>query len=81
MKILQLEEEIVKEQISFANEEIERLDNLTKNKETTLKELQEKLAVEEEDIKEIKVAVDSKIEEINKDRNSVYQERSELLEN
>ena len=80
LKALQLEEEIAKEQISFANEEIERLDNITKNKELTLKELQEKLAVEEEDIKEIQVAVDSTIEEINKDRNIVYKERSELLE-
>ena len=80
LKALQLEEEIAKEQISFANEEIERLDNLTKNKEITLKELQEKLAVEEEDIKEIQVAVDTTIENINKERNVVYQERSELLE-
>lgn len=80
LKALQLEEEIAKEQISFANEEIERLDNLTKNKEVTLKELQEKLAVEEEDIKEIQVAVDTTIEEISKERNVVYQERSELLE-
>jgi predicted nucleic acid-binding Zn-ribbon protein len=80
LKALQLEEEIAKEQISFANEEIERLDNLTKNKEVTLKELQEKLAVEEEDIKEIQVAVDNTIEEISKERNVVYQERSELLE-
>ncbi|MDZ7819045.1 MAG: C4-type zinc ribbon domain-containing protein [Aliarcobacter sp.] len=80
LKALQLEEEIAKEQISFANEEIERLDNLTKNKEVTLKELQEKLSVEENDIKEIQVAVDTTIEEINKERNVVYQERSELLE-
>jgi len=80
LKALQLEEEIAKEQISFANEEIERLDNVTKNKELTLKELQEKLAVEEEDIKEIQVAVDNTIEEISKERNVVYQERSELLE-
>lgn len=80
LKALQLEEEIAKEQISFANEEIDRLDNLTKNKEVTLKELQEKLAVEEEDIKEIQVAVDNTIEEISKERNVVYQERSELLE-
>ena len=80
LKALQLEEEIAKEQISFANEEIERLDNLTKNKEVTLKELQEKLAVEEEDIKEIQIAVDNTIEEISKERNVVYQERSELLE-
>ena len=80
LKALQLEEEIAKEQISFANEEIDRLDNLTKNKEITLKELQEKLAVEEEDIKEIQIAVDNTIEDINKERNVVYQERSELLE-
>ena len=80
LKALQLEEEIAKEQISFANEEIDRLDNLTKNKETILKELQEKLTTEEDDIKEIQVAVDSTIEEINKDRNIVYKERSELLE-
>ena len=80
LKALQLEEEIAKEQISFANEEIDRLDNLTKNKETILKELQEKLTAEEDDIKEIQVAVDSTIEEINKDRNVVYKERSELLE-
>ncbi|MEZ4693252.1 MAG: hypothetical protein R2837_04485 [Aliarcobacter sp.] len=41
----------------------------------------QKLAAEEEDIKEIQVAVDNIIEEINNDRNSVYQQRSELLEN
>lgn len=80
LKALQLEEEIAKEQISFANEEIDRLDNVTKNKEIILKELQEKLAVEEEDIKEIQVAVDTTIEDINKERNAVYQDRSELLE-
>ena len=80
LKALQLEEEIAKEQISFANEEIDRLDNLAKSKESVLKELQEKLTAEEEDIKEIQVAVDNTIEEINKERNDVYQHRSELLE-
>ena len=80
LKALQLEEEIAKEQIAFANEEIDRLDNLAKNKEATLKELQEKLAAEEEDIKEIQVAVDNTIENINKERNDVYQQKSELLE-
>ena len=80
LKALQLEEEIAKEQISFANEEIDRLDNLTKSKESVLKELQEKLSSEENDIKEIQVSVDGTIESINKERNLVYQERSELLE-
>lgn len=80
LKALQLEEEIAKEQITFANEEIERLDTLASAKEEELKELQEKLAEEEESIKDIQVAVDNTIEEINKERNVVYQERSELLE-
>ena len=81
LKALQLEEEIAKEQISFANEEIHRLDTLAESKEEILKDLQEKLTEEEESIKEIQVAVDNTIEEINKERNIVYQERSELLEN
>ena len=51
LKALQLEEEIAKEQVSFANEEIERFDKLTVAKEEKLKELQEKLKTEEEDIK------------------------------
>ncbi|MBP7742344.1 MAG: hypothetical protein KA073_03105 [Aliarcobacter sp.] len=80
LKALQLEEEIAKEQISFANEEIDRLDNLSKSKEVVLKELQEKLTSEENDIKEIQVSVDGTIEGINKERNLVYQDRSELLE-
>ena len=80
LKALQLEEEIAKEQISFANDEIDRLDNLTKSKESVLKELQEKLSSEENDIKEIQVSVDGTIESINKERNLVYQDRSILLE-
>ncbi len=80
LKALQLEEEIAKEQISFANEEIERLDEVAAAKEEELKELQDKLTEEEESIKEIQVAVDNSIDEINKERNAVYQERSELLE-
>ena len=80
LKALQLEEEIAKEQITFANEEIDRLDNLASSKEEELKELQDKLAQEEESIKDIQIAVDNKIEEINKERNEVYQQRSELLQ-
>ncbi len=80
LKALQLEEEIAKEQIAFANEEINRLDTLASSKEEELKELQVNLTEEEESIKEIQVAVDTTIEEINKERNVVYQERSELLE-
>ncbi|OCL82915.1 zinc ribbon domain-containing protein [Arcobacter porcinus] len=81
LKALQLEEEIAKEQVSFANEEIERLDKLTVAKEESLKELKEKLATEEEDIKDIKVVVDNEINSINENRNVVYAQRNELLGN
>ncbi len=79
LKALQLEEEIAKEQVSFANEEIERLDKATLVKEDKLKELQEKLKTEEEDIKEVKVVVEDTIAQINEERNEVYAKRSELL--
>jgi predicted nucleic acid-binding Zn-ribbon protein len=81
LKALQLEEEIAKEQVSFANEEIERLDKLTVAKEESLKELQAKLKAEESDIEEIKVVVDQEIEAINRDRDVVYAKRNELLGN
>ncbi|MCP4969145.1 MAG: hypothetical protein GY932_00955 [Arcobacter sp.] len=80
LKALQLEEEIAKEQISFANEEIIRLDKITVAKEEELKELQEKLTEEEESIKEIQVSVDNAIDAINQERNVVSQSRGELLE-
>ncbi|MGD9553500.1 MAG: zinc ribbon domain-containing protein [Arcobacteraceae bacterium] len=80
LKALQLEEEITKEQISFANEEISRLDTLIESKEENLKELEGKLEGEKEEINEIQVAVDNAIEELNKDRNEVYAQRAQLLE-
>ncbi|WP_419769125.1 MAG: zinc ribbon domain-containing protein [Candidatus Marinarcus sp.] len=80
LKALQLEEEIAKEQISFANEEISRLDDLMQSKEAYVKELEDKLAQEKEEINDLQVAVDNAIEDLNKDRNNVYQERAVLLE-
>jgi len=79
LKALQLEEDIAKEQIAFANEEIERLDKLSVAKTQTLNELKEKLKVEEEDIKEIKEAVDKEIEAIDEKRSVIYVQRNELL--
>jgi len=81
LKALQLEEEISKEQITFANEEIIRFDVLTTSKEEELKELQAKLSEEEASIAELKVLVDGNIEAISKERNEVYESRSKLLEN
>ena len=80
MKALQLEEEIAKEQISFANKEIARLDEITAIKEKELEELKAQLAKEEEDVKELKEAIANKISELEKDRENVYKNKSELME-
>jgi len=79
-RALQLEEEISKEQISFSNDEIVRLDEITSKKEEELKELKEQLAVEEEDVSELKEAIAKIIEELNSSREAISKEKSELID-
>ena len=79
VKALQVEEEIAKEQINFANEEIERLDNLIKTKTEELEELNKELEEEESSVKEIKEVVDKKIAELEKERNDLFEEKSVLV--
>ncbi|MCJ8327074.1 MAG: zinc ribbon domain-containing protein [Campylobacterales bacterium] len=80
LKALQLEEEISKEQITFANEEIIRFDAIVTTKEEQLKEFQVRLTEEETNVKELKILVDTNIENISVERNEVYEDRSKLLE-
>jgi len=79
-RALQLEEEISKEQISFSNDEIVRLDEITTKKEELLKELKEELATEEEDVSELKEAIAKIIEELNASREGISKEKSELID-
>ena len=79
VKALQLEEEIAKEQISFANDEIVRLDALSESKTTELEEVKAKLEKEEESIKELKDAIDANISALEESRNKVYEEKSTLV--
>jgi len=80
VKALQLEEEIAKEQVSFANDEIVRLDELTATKEEELKELKEQLAKEEESVVELKAAVGKIIGELELARADVSKNRTQLFE-
>jgi len=80
VKALQLEEEIAKEQVSFANEEITRLDDLTATKEEELNELKANLAEEEESVKEIKSVVDKIIQDLEKSKAAVSKDRTQLFE-
>jgi predicted nucleic acid-binding Zn-ribbon protein len=79
IKALQLEEEIAKEQINFANDEISRLDNLATSKTEDLEKLQSELDEEEASVKEIKEAVDQKIEKLQEEKNAVFEEKSLLI--
>jgi len=79
VKALQLEEEIAKEQVSFANEEINRLDALASSKTEELDKIKEELAEEEESVKELKETIDKNIAELEKSKNAVYEEKSILV--
>ena len=80
IKALQLEEEIAKEQVSFANDEINRLDELTAAKEEELKTLKEELSTEEESVVEIKEAVNKIINDLEAARGEVSKNRTQLFE-
>lgn len=79
VKALQLEEEIAKEQVNFANEEIARLDALAASKTEELDEIKAELATEEESVKELKEAIDKNIADLEKQKNSIYEEKSVLV--
>jgi predicted nucleic acid-binding Zn-ribbon protein len=79
-RALQLEEEIAKEQIDFANNEIVRLDEFAANKQLQLEEFQKELAQEEEDIKEVQEAVNSTIAQYDQAKAEISKNKSELMD-
>jgi predicted nucleic acid-binding Zn-ribbon protein len=79
LKALQLEEEIAKEQISFANEEIARLDAVVEAKEEELAKAKEELAQEQDEINEMQTLINNNIEEFNKQRAEVSELRAQLV--
>ena len=81
IKALQLEEEISKEQCEFANEEIERLDNIIEAK--NLDEIEEKSKLDEinKETNEIRVTVGANMKEIEKQREKICKQKEELVAN
>ena len=79
VKALQLEEEIAKEQVNFANEEITRLDSLAASKTEELDAIKVQLTEEEASVKELKEAIDKNIAELEKSKNAIYEEKSVLV--
>ncbi len=79
MKSLQLEEEIAKEQITFANEEIERLDKVIENRQAEIATDAEKLKELTEAEAAMQESVKSEIDTVEKARQEVFGEKQKLV--
>lgn len=79
MKSLQLEEEIAKEQVSFANEEIERLEKLIDHKQSKIDELEAKATEIDNTISTVKADVDVKLARIDEERKEVFARKEALV--
>ncbi len=80
VKALQLEEEIAKEQVNFANEEIVRLDALIESKTQENEAIIAELVTEEESVRELKEVIDANIAALEKSRDGLYENKSELID-
>ncbi|MRI59386.1 MAG: hypothetical protein C6H99_07765 [Epsilonproteobacteria bacterium] len=79
LKAIQLEEDIAKEQINFANDEIARLENICESKAEEKEALQERLKEIEARLVEVQEEVQKELEEIEKEREEVFKKKSELV--
>lgn len=79
IKALSLEEDIAKEQLEAANEEIARLEKLIDSKNSQKDELGAKKAELEENLKNIKSKTSSELENIGKEREEVYAKKDRLI--
>jgi predicted nucleic acid-binding Zn-ribbon protein len=79
MKSLQLEEEIAKEQVSFANEEIARLEKLIDHKKVKIEDLESKANDIESNLASVKAEVDVKLATIDEARKIVFDKKEKLV--
>jgi hypothetical protein len=79
MKSLQLEEEIAKEQVNFANEEIARLEKLIDHKKAKIEDLETKANDIESNLASVKADVDVKLAQIDEARKIVFGKKEKLV--
>ena len=81
MKALSLEEDIAKEKMTFANEEIERLQGINETKTALLDEASEKVNTLTADFDTINKEVSAERAEIEKSKGELFVKREELSRN
>lgn len=79
MKALNLEENLAKEQLTAANEDITRLEKLIEIKNDIKKELENKKESLEAELKELEDSTKKEKDEIEKDRSALYAKKEKLL--
>jgi predicted nucleic acid-binding Zn-ribbon protein len=79
-KALTLEEEITKEQITFANEEIDRLEKNIAQEEDELKEISKTIAKLDKDAKNKEAELKDDMVSIEKERETVYKNKDEIID-
>ncbi|MCH5336013.1 MAG: zinc ribbon domain-containing protein [Campylobacter sp.] len=77
---LKIEEDIAKEQLDAANDEIVRLDKILDNKENFKKELWAEKEKEESELVNVKASIESQMQDLEKDRMKVYDKKTKLVE-
>ena len=80
MKSLQLEEEIAKEQVTFANEEIERFEKQIEQKEEELNEVKKEIEKIEAEIVILNEEISSKLETVEKQKKAIYEAKEKLIQ-
>lgn len=81
MKALSLEEDIAKEKMTFANEEIERIQNINETKKSLMEEASEKVSALASDAKSINNVVSTERAEIEKTKGELFVKREKLSRN
>ena len=79
MKSLQLEEEIAKEQVNFANEEIARLEKVIDTKDGLIEKLKTEIADAEENTAAVKAEVDTVLGTITTARQKIFVKKEKLV--
>ena len=78
-KALSLEEELAKEQITFVNEEIARLNTLLTNKKDSIVELKEKLKLLHEQQQQISLKVQTEVDKVKAEQKEVFLQKEKLV--
>ncbi len=79
IKALQIEEEIAREQVAFANEEIARLENLERSKKEEIKKLEESLTEINEQIKSFEESLSEDLKKLEEAKKEVYAKKDKLV--